>query len=184
MQSGNCFSISCDIVVVFVCLFFLRIFFLFVLFFFFLSSLFLHAFLFICYCFFCLFVCFFVCCCFFFSSFSLVLIILVYDTFYSKMSECINNAISIIQTENLNCKGLKQRGLITNQGNFKSGVGLWISHWNFFWVFYCIISCIIRLLTRDVVELQFNATYLIGCSKWIVGVQTAQGGIATGMVGL
>ena len=65
---------------------------------------------------------------FFFSSFSLVLIILVYDTFYSKMSECINNAISIIQTENLNCKGLKQRGLITNQGNFKSGVGLWISH--------------------------------------------------------
>ena len=162
---------------------FVRIFFLFVLFFFFLSSVFLHAFLFICYCFFCLFVCLSAVVVFF-SSFSIVLIILVYDTFYSKTSECINNAISIIQIENLNCKGLRQRGLITNQGNFKSGAGLWISHWHLFWVFYCIISCIVRLLTRDVVELQFNATYLIGCCKWILGVQTAQGGIATGIVGL
>ena len=126
-SSGNCFSISCDIVVVVVCLFFYVFYFYLFFFFFFLSSVFLHAFLFICYCFFCLFVCLSAVVVFF-SSFSLVLIILVYDTFYSKTSECINNAISIIQIENLNCKGLRQRGLITNQGNFKSGAGLWISH--------------------------------------------------------
>ena len=81
---------------------------------------------------------------FVFLLFFLFLIIWGCDPFCDKKSNCVqySNANSTI--------------------DFKSGAGLSISDRNLFGGFYCIIDCIVRILTRDVVELPFNAIYMIG----------------------
>lgn len=67
----------------------------------------------------------------------------------------------------LNCKELRETGLLLSQGDFKRNAGLQILNWNIFWVLYRIMGCIFKIF-KDAIELLFNATYIIGCYKWKV----------------
>ena len=69
----------------------------------------------------------------------------------------------------LNCKGRKLTGLISSSQEEFESADLRL---NFFFrtgEFYCMIGCIVRILTRNVVELSFDTTYMIVCCKWAGG---------------
>lgn len=118
-----CDFCCCGAVVIFVCLCFLRLLFLIG---YFCSFLIFRRLLF------CLFV---IVLLFFFVSLSVFVvafclfflhlsdILRLWRFLQQKVIECIENAISAIRAENVDCNGLRQIGLIRNQVKFKSGHG-------------------------------------------------------------